>query len=198
MPKQLSKSYFEELVKTNDFYKYPTSVGGIEIFVKVRESDSELYRAYVFNGRKQRPHPIFEEHKSRFNGKIDDSIARASQKEYKKIEEREIAKLNRKEAQKNVSIGDIFCTSWGYDRTIVDFFQVVDRPTPATVELRRIAHHTIDLSYMSATIQPDKDNFIGESFTKRIDQYGSISNIDDMDHKGYKTSPDSKHHTSWD
>lgn len=39
--------------------------------------------------------------------------------------------------------GDIYRTSWGYDQTNVEFFQVVRR-TPGTVTLRRIAAEVRD------------------------------------------------------
>lgn len=66
-----------------------------------------------------------------------------------------------------VEVGTIFVSSWGYDQTNVDFYQVI-RLMPASVELRPIGKHYTETGFMSGTSVPIPDNFVGGPFTKRV------------------------------
>jgi len=72
-------------------------------------------------------------------------------------------------AKENVKEGDIFVSSWGWEQTNVDAYQVVAKKG-ATVTLREIALCSIEGSegFMSDRVKPVKDAFIGEEFKKRI------------------------------
>lgn len=66
-------------------------------------------------------------------------------------------------------IGSIFCWSWGYDQTNIDYYQVVGH-TRASVRVRPIAAETIRGSegFMSSRVRPKPDAFIGDEIeTKR-------------------------------
>lgn len=70
-----------------------------------------------------------------------------------------------------ISVGDIFYSSWGYDQTNVDFYQVVGL-TGASVKVRQVAQRTVT----SGGAGGDKvvavpDHFVGEVMTKRIQNY---------------------------
>ena len=68
----------------------------------------------------------------------------------------------------NLKVGDILYTSWGYDQTNVDFYQVVEVVGKCTVVIREIAHETIDGSGgPSESVVAVKGSFIGEAMTKR-------------------------------
>jgi len=73
------------------------------------------------------------------------------------------------EALSKVKEGDIFVSSWGWEQTNVDAYQVVAKKG-ATVTLREIALCSIEGSegFMSDRVKPVKDSFIGEEFKKRI------------------------------
>lgn len=93
-------------------------------------------------------------------------------------------KAKKKEAQKvmnhNFKEGMILYNSWGYDQTNIDFYQVV-KSKEKSVILREIASSTVAGSegFMSASVKPVKDYFIGEPILKRINisvnYKGSIS-----------------------
>lgn len=59
--------------------------------------------------------------------------------------------------------GAIFCNSWGYDQTNVDYYQVVKR-TNATVWLRPIGQEMVEGSEQSLSehVRPVKDAFLSE------------------------------------
>lgn len=75
----------------------------------------------------------------------------------------------RVESVANVKEGDLFVSSWGWEQTNVDAYQVVEKKG-ATVTLREIALCSIEGSegFMSDRVKPVKDSFIGEEFKKRI------------------------------
>jgi len=59
--------------------------------------------------------------------------------------------------------GAVWYTSWGYDQTNVEFFEVV-RETPGTVTLRRLKHGMVDQNGVTSTrvypgISLDPDRF---------------------------------------
>ena len=78
--------------------------------------------------------------------------------------------INRKEALKiqnakdsqNVQIGDIFCYSWGYDQTNVDFFQVTVKKGNVSVVVRQIHSETVEeTSWASENCRAVIGAFIG-------------------------------------
>lgn len=86
-------------------------------------------------------------------------------------------KAERKAFVPDVKIGDIYCSSWGYDQTNVDFYQVIDIMGKCTVKIREIKQRIEEGSGMShgmaCNVLPVKDDFIDdEVFTKRIGKYG--------------------------
>jgi len=93
-------------------------------------------------------------------------------------------KAKKKEAQKvmnhNFKEGMILYNSWGYDQTNIDFYQIV-KIKEKSVILREIASSTVAGSegFMSASVKPVKDYFVGEPILKRINisvnYNGSIS-----------------------
>ena len=75
----------------------------------------------------------------------------------------------RVEAVANVKEGDIYVSSWGWEQTNVDAYQVVAKKG-ATVTLREIALCSVEGSeqFMADRVKPVKNEFIGAEFKKRI------------------------------
>lgn len=72
-----------------------------------------------------------------------------------------------------VKVGDIFETSWGYEQTNVDFFQVV-KVTGKSVVVRHIKSKETEIkdasgiSTMTGHVVPVKNAFDGEPKTRRL------------------------------
>ena len=67
-----------------------------------------------------------------------------------------------------VKVGDIFYSSWGYDQTNVDFYEVVGL-TGASVKVREVAQERLSSDgYGSDQVVPVPGDYIGEVMTKRI------------------------------
>jgi len=107
--------------------------------------------------------------------------------------------MNTPDNVKPVSPGDIFCYSWGYDQTNVDFYQVI-RCTPKSAVLRRIGQEEVpgtNNGGMSCKVRPVPNYFANEVLTKRIKFYGSEAFVR-MDHgNATRTNPETPHYCSW-
>ena len=83
----------------------------------------------------------------------------------------------RKEYQHTLKVGDILYSSWGYDQTNVDFYQVTAVPSVKSVTIRKIG---LDMprgeeGFMCGySAVPLKDRFTGDPFTKRVTTTGAV------------------------
>lgn len=78
-----------------------------------------------------------------------------------------------------LAVGDVFYTSWGYEQTNVNFFQVVGLVGARTVELREIAkREEPDSGYphgMACMVVPAADAFISdEVLRKRVSAHKTV------------------------
>ena len=76
------------------------------------------------------------------------------------------------EQVERIQVGTILYTSWGYDQTNVEFFQVVERKGKRDVILREIAATQEETGNMSGNVTPRPGQFIGEPERHRIGPYG--------------------------
>ena len=63
--------------------------------------------------------------------------------------------------------GDLFYTSWGYEQTNIDFYQVVSFKGQTVVVVSVASERTYD-GPMSGNCKPVKDKICGQSFSKRV------------------------------
>jgi len=79
------------------------------------------------------------------------------------------AKMLRRQAAKKphtLKVGDILNTSWGYEQTSVEFYEVV-AVSGVMVKLRQIAADTTETGFMSGVTIPYPGEFIGEPIRRR-------------------------------
>jgi len=115
-----------------------------------------------------------------------------------RLESWEEIKRARKEEKKNavldVEVGDLFCSSWGYEQTNVDFYQCVKKNAKSFV-VRAIGGRSTDSSDyphgMADHVIAVKDSFLEDSPEILKHGFG-------MDY-GYlsKTTENEKHYRSW-
>jgi len=100
------------------------------------------------------------------------------------------------EAAAKVAVGDIFVSSWGWEQTNVDFYQVVEKPSANTVIVREIAAATVEGSegYMSRNVRPAPNAFRSAPMKKRLTNGGfKISSYQ----SARPTTADKEHYNSW-
>lgn len=75
--------------------------------------------------------------------------------------EAEIWKRARRETAHGLSVGDILFSSWGYDQTNVDFYEVVRVPSARSAVVRQIKQETTEnSSSMSGVTVPKPGEFV--------------------------------------
>jgi hypothetical protein len=79
-------------------------------------------------------------------------------------------------APHDVKIRDVFRSSWGYDQTNVDFYQVIS-VTKSMVEVRAIGQESEETGFMSGQCVPRVDDFRGEPIKKRVNMQGGEPSI---------------------
>jgi len=187
----MAVNYRELFLNDTSFKEFKTNVPGILVLF----GDSS---AICFHGKKKKYTWYYSfKTKAAMMQYIDKSIKQQFDKlELKKQQQKEksmLAKINREKVQ----VGDIFYTSWGYDQTNVEFFQVVSKPSAARVIIRAIAMDMADAGFMSAACTPVKDMFISDEKKCTINYNGDISNADEYEHTAYKCEQGKSYRKSW-
>jgi hypothetical protein len=89
------------------------------------------------------------------------------------------AKYRKERTQgRNLVVGDIMVSSWGYEQTNVDYYQVVELVGQQSVKVRRIAAESLGETGngMADYCMPVKDKFIkNETVTYRVSYGTSIA-----------------------
>lgn len=130
----------------------------------------EIYRyeargkliAAIFGGRRSKP----DQHYSyRTEEAREAAIERYLEGATREAEYKAARRATRKNPN-TLAIGDILYTSWGYDQTNVDFYQVVDKPSTHFVVIRKVASETVKDDGPSTHVIAVPGSFIGEG--KRV------------------------------
>ena len=83
--------------------------------------------------------------------------------------------------QKNyldVKIGDIFCFSWGYEQSNIDYFQVVALKGTKQVIIRQISYEIAETTgYESYKVRPVKDSFLKDSHFIKDNEIGAVKQV---------------------
>ena len=96
-----------------------------------------------------------------------------------------------------VKIGDVFKSSWGYDQTNVDFYQVTGL-TSKGVKVRSIGGNETTTGMMSGETTPVRDAFNGEEKFHVLKFYGCEAYFRINSYSSaYITTWDKKHYCSW-
>ena len=87
------------------------------------------------------------------------------------IKEENIETKSKKEVtpEHPIKVGDVLYSSWGYEQTNIDFYQVIRLRGKKQIVVRPIASkRTRSLGYCSDMVKPIKDNFRGEPMIKTV------------------------------
>lgn len=166
----LDRAYYTHGLELLDPAKYGGPVDGFEAWVS--GNPGSHYNAMVFFGKQSKPiwHYLFKTEEAMIEKIKSAADSRKASVNYK-------AKVKAEKAAfvPSVKVGDIFGTSWGYNQTNREFYQVIEIPSPKTVILREVAQDIKEEGFMAGYTKPIKNNFIGEAFSKRVGQGNSIS-----------------------
>jgi hypothetical protein len=142
------------------------------------------FAAQCFIGRAQKPtwHYRFLSAKDR-EAYIKKQIAAVQSSENRKAEKRAAEKKPH-----GYEVGMILVSSWGYDQTNIDFYEVVEVIGKSMVKLEKIgkqrANDSSNYSHgMAQEVVPCVDSRSGDFYRSKVTQYGAAGRF------GYKASP---------
>lgn len=127
------------------------------------EQAGQLY-GVAFQGRARKPlwYYSFRTNAQREKSVKDTIAARKRHLEYKEEQKRK-----RREFQHSLQEGDFLYTSWGYDQTNVEFYQVT-KVIGKMVEIREVAQKVVKSSPPQDYVVPVKNKFIGSKMKKKV------------------------------
>lgn len=138
--------------------------GGTDAAVYYYDNAAGRPCAIGFHGRAQKPdfHYQFMNKNARAEHVADFIKQRREYQEWKKARRAEKTKPH------TLQVGHVLYTTWGYEQTNVDFYQVTKIIGKCTVEVREIASRMVqDTGYMTGKVIPELDHFTGEPMRKR-------------------------------
>lgn len=125
----------------------------------------------VWFGKMRKPvyHYIFdkEERRQEFIGKqVKNALVEQERNEARKKQIEEEHKL--------FQAGAILVSSWGYEQTNIDFYQILERK-PKSVVIQEIGQNKEHDSMDTGTCTPDPETKIGEPMLKKLSKHGGVS-----------------------
>jgi len=159
---------------TRDFYVpkdvKPYVVPGTDVEVYSYEKNGVPFAA-VFVGKQSKPlwHYRFRNEADRQRA-IDEAVkSRQSRAEHMQKRKEE-----RRQYRHDLQVGDILYSSWGYDQTNIDFYQVVE-VGEKTVKIRQIGQKVVSSGGPSGDkVVAAKGHFTGPAMTKVVGTGGSV------------------------
>ncbi len=124
---------------------------------KGKRADTKCLKYYCFRSEAERDRWVLQTINNVFEG-IRRNVERAA-----KNQEAKKAAIE----SGAVKVGSIFCFSWGYDQTNIDFFEVVS-VSGASVTVREISQNSRYEGHDYGKTEPVPGEFIGKPMVKRV------------------------------
>ena len=148
----------------------PVDCGGTDASVFAYEKAGKFY-AIAFHGKATKPdwHYSFRSEEQRASLIAEFISIRKSHAEYMTKRKTE------KEKPHTLKVGDILSSTWGYDQTNIDYYQVTRVPGPMSVEITQIAADSgPEVGFMTAYCKAAPGKFIGKPMIKRANSTNSV------------------------
>ncbi len=156
---------------SDDFKKINFDSMGIVICIK--EDEAGIY-GMGFSGKRSKPDFSYRfksiEQRESYVDKYLNNIARRK-------EERAARLAQKKAFNHTLKVGDVLYSSWGFDQTNIDFYEVVEVVSAKSVKIREISSITTDEqgSFMTAYKIPAKGKYVDEAVLKRVGEHNYIT-----------------------
>lgn len=136
---------------------------GTDLDIRIREENGVWY-GVAFAGKANRPMWNYRfRNREQLDKQIADTISsRKSHMDYKQKRQQE-----RQEYKHTLVVGDILYSSWGYDQTNVDFYQVT-AVGQKSVKIRQIEQKVVGSSTGSESVVGVPNRFAGPEETKLV------------------------------
>ena len=88
-----------------------------------------------------------------------------------------------------MQVGDVVRSSWGYDQTNVNHYQITKLIGKRTVEVRELVEHKESTGDMSGRVAPVWGEFVGEPMRRTVDKYGHVNILREKFGRASKIEP---------
>jgi hypothetical protein len=181
---------------TRDFY---VPAGSVKVADKASDAVAYVYTtalgkagAAIFFGKQAKPVSHFT---YRDAARRDEAVKSAFASRAKSM----AFKAERQEEKKNFvhdyKVGDIFYTSWGYDQTNVDFFEVT-KVSGKMLTVREIASQREETGYLTGNCRPVPHRFLTGRHAKTFRVLARKGGVTIDGHSAWRTDPAKDHRWS--
>ena len=139
----------------------------------VEDLEGGKFTAMVFAGKRSKYDKYYgfktAERRDEYVKEYFEDIAASYESKKKYAEKKKAMAAENQESYKG---GEILYSSWGYDQTNIDFYQIVKK-TKSMVTIQKIGKEYLDTKYESENlVKPVKNDFIGKEMKKKVGAYG--------------------------
>lgn len=125
----------------------------------------------VYKGKSGKPYSYYYYVKEEHRQEAIDRIKKSADNHEKRMEERRLA---RKNLVNPFEKGDILVSSWGYDQTNIDFYEILET-TDKSVKIEKVGSETIgDNGPGGLLVVPNTSWRSGKIMTKRVGTHESV------------------------
>jgi hypothetical protein len=96
---------------------------------------------------------------------------------------------SRAKPEHDLKVGDVVRSSWGYDQTNVNHYQITKLIGKRTVEVRELAEHEESTGDMSGRVAPVWGEFVGEPMRRTVDRHGHVNILREKFGRASKIEP---------
>ncbi len=190
--RNLQQSNIESIMNQNTETSVIENHKNIKIVTFIKEIRGEKKpMMMVWRGKQKNP---FSNYYYQSLEKREESMNTLKVRADEMAEYKEKKKEEKKAFTPDFEVGDIFYTSWGYEQTNVEFYQVIEKPTKHYAIIQEIAGNTETLGHDYGRRTEIKDSFLDkEPIRRKVGQHGiRISSV----RTAWKSDGSSKH-CSW-
>lgn len=139
----------------------------LDLVFYVSPDDVETASAICYEGRRLKPSFHY---RYRSAERRAEAIANCVDSRQKRHESKLKLQQERKAFKTTLVVGDILSTSWGYEQTNVEFFQVIKVKSAKRIVIREVSKMLTqdDDAHDCGTVVPSKDSFIGDEIEKTV------------------------------
>ena len=155
----IMRNWYHDEFPTDELWQYmhPTHTF-LDLFNQLNEH-KEVYRCLFINGGD-----------STVRDRCFKALAQLMRCDYEYIYDRWLKTVDETEATPyGLNVGDIWYSSWGYDQTNIDWYQVT-KVTKCCVYIARIRSNKTETAFMQGETTPVPNDFCGEPMRRKVDK----------------------------
>jgi hypothetical protein len=157
------------LPKNKRVTKWKIKDTDVSVHTWENEGERNPYAALVYNPQTKNPDYVY----ARTEAEREKLVKRYVDNRRDVLERRRKRQEEQRQFKHDLQVGDILSSSWGYDQTNVDFYEVIG-VTDKSVKIREVAQKVVRSSPPQDYVVAIPGKFIGAPMTKRVGTRGYV------------------------